>query len=154
MRTLVSNVLLKSTANTPMLDYRRPENFLNDGAFIHFVEKKADKICGPYGEKEEEAKIASLGGKCRLNRIFDLMGVEYEDNPLLAKAGSGGEAGFAAAAADTAGHGKGKGKGRKRKSGETDDVHIGHDVAKPSKRSKKFILGDEVVVIDEAFNQV
>lgn len=58
----------------PTLNCRRLENFPNDAAFVRFVERKAGKLCGPYGDKEEEAKIASMGGKARLNRIFDLMG--------------------------------------------------------------------------------
>lgn len=71
------------------MDCRRPDSFPNDGAFVRFVKSKADKLCGPYGEKEEEAKIASLGRRGHLNRIFDLIGVGYEDRPLHVKVGGG-----------------------------------------------------------------
>jgi hypothetical protein len=35
-------------------------------------------------EKEEEAKITSLGSQRRINHVLNLMGVEYEDRPMLA----------------------------------------------------------------------
>ena len=38
-----------------------------------------------YLEKEEEAKITSLGSQKCINRVFDLMGVEYDDRPILAE---------------------------------------------------------------------
>lgn len=68
-----------------MLDIEWPERFANDKDFIEFVERKTVEICGPYLEKEEEAKITSLGSQKRINRVFDLMGVEYDDQPVLAE---------------------------------------------------------------------
>ena len=53
------------------LDIKRPEHFPNDKVFIEFVEEKAAGICGPYLDKEEEAKITSLGSRRCINRVFD-----------------------------------------------------------------------------------
>lgn len=64
---------------------RCPKDFADDRSFVHFVEKEAEKICGVYALKEQRAKNASLGTKRRLNRIFNLMGVAYEDRPILAE---------------------------------------------------------------------
>ena len=52
-------------------------------SFVAYVERQAKKICGAYLGKEQEVKRANLGLKTRLNHIFDLMGVEYEDCPVL-----------------------------------------------------------------------
>lgn len=41
---------------------------------------------------EQEVKIAALGSKRRLNRVFDSMGVTYGDRPFLEdKAGDDAE---------------------------------------------------------------
>lgn len=64
-----------------MLDIRRPESFPNDEVFVHFVEERAVMVCGKMTDKEDESKVATLGGRKRLNRVFDLMGVAYEDRP-------------------------------------------------------------------------
>lgn len=69
----------------PTLDIEWPKHFPNDKVFIEFVEGKAVCICDLYLDKEEEAKITSLGSRRHINRMLDLMVVEYEDCPILAE---------------------------------------------------------------------
>ena len=54
--------------------------------WIKGIYRKYEKICAEKGNHDlgkQEAKIASLGSKRRLNWIFHLMGVVYEDRPIL-----------------------------------------------------------------------
>ena len=67
----------------PVVACRKPKGYKSDESFVAYVESQAKKVCGTYLGKEQEAKRASLGSKRRLNRIFDLMGVAYEDRPVL-----------------------------------------------------------------------
>jgi hypothetical protein len=41
----------------PTLNNHRLTNFLNDPTFVNNVELEVKKICGPYGKKEEKAKL-------------------------------------------------------------------------------------------------
>ena len=67
----------------PIVACQKPRGYKTDESFGAYVESQAEKICGAYLGKEQEVKRASLGSKRRLNRIFDLMGVAYEDYPIL-----------------------------------------------------------------------
>jgi len=79
------DVVQRGNYHGPTLDIERPEHFPNDKDFVEFVEGKAVGIYVPYLDKEEEAKITSLGSQRCINRVFDLMGVEYDDRPILAE---------------------------------------------------------------------
>lgn len=63
----------------PNVDIEWPDPFPNDKDFVEFVKRKAVEIYGLYLDKEEEAKITSLGSRKRINRVFDLMGIKYDD---------------------------------------------------------------------------
>lgn len=144
--TCFRNVKVLWDYRGPTLDVERPDRFPNDKVFVEFDERQSEKICGPYLEKEEEAKMTSPGSKRRLNRVFDAMGVEYDERPLLADA-----------AKDEVVKVKGKKpqqpKGRKtqnpkgqrcvvqkHKAFELADIRLGPDLARPSKQSQKFTL--------------
>lgn len=85
----------------------------------------------------------SLSSWQRLNRVFELMNVTYDDRPVLA--------GGCAKGAGTSAPAKGKtslsaGESSKQRGiREADDIKIGREIAKPvSRKSQKvsFILGD------------
>ena len=112
-------------------------------SFVAYVERQAKKICGAYLGKEQEVKRASLGSKTRLNRIFDLMGVEYEDCPILEEEATK-DAGMHALGSGHQSKRAGKAAG-KRKAHEPPDVRIGRELAKPMERKSQkvsFHLGD------------
>lgn len=132
----------------PTLDIERPEHFPNDKVFIEFVEGKVVCICDLYLDKEEEAKITSLGSRRHINRMFNLMVLECEDRPILAEQKD-----------EVAERAKSKkpipvkekrpanAKGqrrdvRKHKASEPGDVRLRHEMARPLKKSRKFTLGD------------
>lgn len=98
-------------------------------------------------DKEEEAKITSLGSRRRMNRVFDLMGVEYDDRPLLAEQkdeAAERAKGKKPVPVKDKGPAKPKGQWRvagKRKASEPGDVQLGREMARPSKKSRKFTLG-------------
>lgn len=131
----------------PTTDIERPDRFPNDKDFVEFVKREAIKICGPYLEKEEEAKITSLGSWKRINRVFNLMGVAYEDRPVLAEQKDKvAERVKGKKFALVKGKKPIKAKGQrpiawKRKASEPNDVRLGHELAKPFKKSVKFTLG-------------
>jgi hypothetical protein len=121
------------------LTCQRRDEFLNNKVFVEYVERKAKGICGPYFGKEEEAKEASLGLKRRLNRVFDSMGVSYEDRPRLVEKDSENPV-----KGKTAQPQKDKGPWKvagKRKISEPEDVRMEHEMAKAVKRSRKAIFG-------------
>lgn len=109
---------------------------------------KVVEICGPYLDKEEEAKITSLGSRKCINRVFDLMGVEYDEQPVLAEQkDEATERAKGKQPASMKDKKAAKAKGprpvaRKRKASEPGDVRLGRELAKPSKKSRqKFTLG-------------
>lgn len=130
-----------------MLDIEWPKHFANDKDFIEFVERKTVEIYGLYLEKEEEAKITSLGSQKCINRVFDLMGVEYDDRPILAEEkDEAAERAKGKKPALTKDKKVAKAKGprtvaRKRKASEPGDVRLGRELVRPSKKSLKFTLG-------------
>lgn len=114
----------------PTLDIERPERFPNDKNFVEFVESKAVGMYGTYLDKE--TKITSLDSWRRINRVFDLLGVEYDDRPILAKQ------------RDEAAEGAKEKKPIPTKDkwpAKPSDVRLGRESAKPSKKSLKFTLG-------------
>jgi hypothetical protein len=126
----------------PVLDCRRPKDFKTDKSFVAFVEREAEKICGAYLLKEQDAKNASLGSKRRLNLVFDLMGVAYEDRPVLEEAPAK-QAGKSASGVGQLSKPPKKATG-KRNTHEPDFVRVGRQLAKPVKRKSRkvsFALG-------------
>lgn len=51
----------------PTLECERPKSFYNDKVFVEYIEGQVNRVCGPYLEKELDAKVASLGSKRRLS---------------------------------------------------------------------------------------
>jgi hypothetical protein len=51
------NIVEKEGYLGPTLNSQRLMNFLNDPTFVNNVEHEVKKICGPYGKKEEKAKL-------------------------------------------------------------------------------------------------
>lgn len=139
-------MLQRGDYHGPTLDIELPEHFPNDKDFIEFVEGKAVGICVPYLDKEE-AKITSLGSRRCINRVFDLMGVEYDDRPILAEQkdeAAERAKGMRLAPAKEKRPAKAKGQRRvvrKRKASESGDMRLGYEMARPSKKSRKFTLG-------------
>lgn len=63
----------------PNLGVAVPDAFSTDFDFVNYVEHKTKQIIGLYGDKEHKARCQCLGGKRRLNRVFDDMGLCYAD---------------------------------------------------------------------------
>jgi len=63
----------------PTLDVIRPEPFSTNFDFVNFIKHEAEKIIGPYGDKEHKVRCQCLAGKRHLDRVFDAMGVCYAD---------------------------------------------------------------------------
>lgn len=93
---------------------------------------------------KEEAK---LGLTRRINHVFDLMGVEYDDRPILVELkDDASDRAKGKKPISTKGNKATKAKvqrpiARKRKASEHGDVRLGLELAKPSKKSRKFTLG-------------
>ena len=67
VHTKIGGIVNLNGYRGPTIECERPITFKNDKMFVDHVESQAEKICGPYLDKEQEAKIASLGSKRRLN---------------------------------------------------------------------------------------
>jgi hypothetical protein len=116
------------TYKGPTIKHDRPSSFDSERSFVDYVESQAEKVCGPYAKKEQEVKIAALGSKRRLNRVFDSMGA-YGDRPFLEdKAGDDTEGRKLAPTQKSRRASQVAGKRRVR---DPEDVRIGHDLAKP-----------------------
>lgn len=125
---------------------QRPGSFPNDLVFVRFVEERVNLICGLRTEREEKAKQQVLGSRPRLNRAFDIMGVRYGERSPFA---SGDEAASAVLAVPAVGRSrKAVQKAPKRMASEPEDVRIGHDLARPVKRSKKVSFEPSMPVIE------
>lgn len=129
----------------PVLVRQRPTNFSNDRMFVRFMEEKAATICEKITDKEAESKLAAVGGRRRLNRAFDIMGVEYDDRLLLDESESRPSAVLAVPATGSFGAGPQirTQRGSKRKCSEVADVQLGRLVVKAGKKSRKFSLDDD-----------
>lgn len=134
----------------PDLECHRPSRFPNDLVFVHFVEERANMVCGKRMDKEEEAKDAALGGKKRLNRAFELMCVEYEDRPPFKTVAPTLPAALAVPAAGTVRDDAQLRAARaaKRKAPEADDVSLGRLTAKAERQSKTFVLSSDFALAD------
>lgn len=107
-------------------------------------------LCGPRTDKEDEAKVAALGGRGRLNRAFDMMGVHYEDHASGSIGAPCASAVLAVPAARAPSDG-GRRNSRtlsRRKASETDDVQIGRHLVKPGKKSREFSFDGNIPTVD------